>query len=61
MIPGVLLSTSDTGDSSFKVSGTWRVEGSDAIVVNGEVRKKHTGDMDLSEVMEEIKHCSTTY
>lgn len=54
MIPGILMTTSDTGDSSFKVRGTWRVDGSNSLVVNSEVKRKHIGEINTDEVIEDI-------
>lgn len=54
MIPGILMTTSDTGDSSFKVRGTWRLEGSDSLVINSEIKRKHIGEIKADEVIEEI-------
>lgn len=56
MIPGILMTTSDTGDSSFKVRGTWRVEGSNSLVVNTEVKRKHIGDINVEAVIEDISN-----
>lgn len=56
MIPGILMTTSDTGDSSFKVKGTWRIEGSNSLVVNTEVKRKHIGEINKENVIDDISN-----
>lgn len=54
MIPGVVITTSDTGDSSFTVCGTWRTAGSSSIAINSEVKRKHIGNIDINKIVDEI-------
>ena len=54
MIPGILMTTSDTGDSSFKVCGTWRVDGTNSLVVHSDVKRKHIGDINTEKILEDI-------
>lgn len=56
MIPGILMTTSDTGDSSFKVKGTWRIEESNSLVVNTEVKRKHIGEINKENVIDDISN-----
>jgi hypothetical protein len=54
MIPGILLTTSDTGDASFSVKGTWRIQGSRSVITNSEVKRKHSGDIDVKKLVSEV-------
>jgi HKD family nuclease len=54
MIPGIMITTSDTGDASFAVRGTWRAEGSNSLIVNSEVKRKHIGDIDIVKIIDDI-------
>lgn len=56
MIPGILMVTSDTGDSSFKVFGTWRMKGHNSISINSEVKRKHIGKIDINTVLTDIEN-----
>lgn len=56
MIPGILMTTSDTGDSSFKVRGTWRIEGTNSLVVNTEIKRKHIGEINKENIIEDISN-----
>lgn len=52
-VPGIWLATSDTGDSSFKIRGTWRVDNS--VFYNHEIKRRHTGEMNTDDMLEEIE------
>lgn len=54
MIPGIMITTSDTGDASFAVKGTWRATGSNSLVVNSEVKRKHVGDVDITKIIDDM-------
>lgn len=54
MIPGIMITTSDTGDASFAVKGTWRAKGSNSLIVNSEVKRKHIGDIDIRKIIDDI-------
>ena len=54
MIPGIMITTSDTGDASFTVRGTWRAEGSNSLAVNSEVKRKHIGEIDINKIVDDI-------
>ena len=54
MIPGLLITTSDTGDSSFSVKGTWRIGSSNSLIINGEVKRKHSGKIDTNEILKDV-------
>lgn len=54
MIPGILITTSDTGDASFSVKGTWRAKGSNSVTVHTEVKRKHSGKVDINELIEDV-------
>jgi hypothetical protein len=53
-IPGVQIQTSDTGDSSFTITGTWRRKGSNMCTLSGEVKKRHSGRFDIEKLLEEV-------
>lgn len=52
LIPGIILETSDTGDCSVKVKGTWRRCG--ATSLQNEVSRKHIGNLSVEELLEEV-------
>jgi hypothetical protein len=54
MIPGILITTSDTGDASFSVKGTWRAEDSNYVSINSEVKRKHSGEVDILKLVDEV-------
>lgn len=54
MIPGILITTSDTGDSSFSVCGTWRVSGHNSYILASEVKKKHIGNFTPETILEDV-------
>ena len=52
-IPGIYMETSDTGDCSVRVIGTWRVGGS---IASGEVvAKKHMGNISFEGILEDAE------
>ena len=51
-MPGVLLCTSDTGDSSIKAIGTMRFRKS--VMLTEEFTRKHSGDIDLPKLLTSI-------
>ena len=51
MIPGLMLSTSDTGDASFSVRGTWRISGHSSVIISGEIKRKHAGKIDVKDIV----------
>jgi hypothetical protein len=52
-IPGIWIGTSDTGDSSVKVRGTWRYGSS--LLFSDEVRRKHIGNIDCNDILKEVR------
>ncbi len=53
MVPGLEISTSDLGQNSFTVRGTWTINGSTS--VHEEVARKHFGEIKLDEIVENVK------
>jgi hypothetical protein len=53
MIPGIWLATSDTGDCSIKIRGTWRLKNS--IILNDEVSHKHIGNVCVSKIIKDVE------
>ena len=53
LIPGLMISTSDLGQNSFTVQGTWNIN--DSVTVHDEVTRKHFGDIKLDEIIENVK------
>lgn len=53
LIPGILISSSDTGDSSVRVRGTWRW--GDSVSLHGEVKRKHIGKVTAEDMLEHIQ------
>lgn len=53
--PGVCISTSDIGDSSLSVWGSVRVGASTIPMYWGEYARKHSGKIDLEEILEGIR------
>lgn len=51
-VPGIRIVTSDTGNSSFKITGTWRVKNS--LTLTNEVSKRHSGEINISEIIEDV-------
>lgn len=54
-IPGILISTSDTGDCALKIRGTLRKEDTTAKVYFKEISRKHIGNIDINKLMNEIE------
>lgn len=54
-IPGILISTSDTGDCALKIKGTLRKEHSKAKIYFKEVSRKHIGDINIDKLIDEIE------
>ena len=52
VIPGVMISTSNTGDSAFYVRGTYRVEGRRSIVTTDEFARRHQGEIKPEDIVE---------
>lgn len=52
VIPGLWLATSDTGDCSVKIRGTWRTKNS--ITIHQEIKKKHLGEVNPEKILEEV-------
>ena len=53
--PGICVSTSDTGDSSLTVWGTVRIGKCTTSLFFGEYARKHSGEIDLEEIIENIR------
>jgi hypothetical protein len=51
-VPGLLITTSDTGNSSFKFAGTWRIGNS--ISIASEYKRKHIGDVTAEDIKNEV-------
>ena len=49
--PGLIIRTSDTGDSAIRIHGTFRVEGSKRPVIMETVSRKHIGEIDPDEIV----------
>ena len=54
-IPGMMLETSDTGDSGVIFTTTWRVK-SNPVVYGESYAKKHTGKLTVSTIMDGVKN-----
>jgi NTP pyrophosphatase (non-canonical NTP hydrolase) len=52
LVPGLLITTSDTGNSSFKFAGTWRLGNS--ISIASEYKRKHIGDVRGEDIKDEV-------
>lgn len=52
LTPGLLITTSDTGNSSFKFAGTWRIGNS--ISIASEYKRKHIGDVSAEDIKNEV-------
>lgn len=60
VVPGLFLSTSDTGFSSLTISGFWRV--GNHIVGNECLKRSHRGTVDLNQIVEDVeKEIFSTY
>lgn len=53
-VPGLWLRTSDTGDSSVKIYPTWRRGHSISYVEKAEVRRVHSGKIDIKKVIKTV-------
>lgn len=51
-IPGIRITTSDTGNSSFRITGTWRIHNS--LTLTNEVAKRHSGEINISEIIDDV-------
>jgi hypothetical protein len=52
LTPGLLITTSDTGNSSFKFAGTWRIGNS--ISIASEYKRKHIGEVNAEDIKDEV-------
>lgn len=52
-VPGIRITTSDTGLCSFRVRGTWRIHNS--VSLFGEVSRRHSGDIDITKIFDEVE------
>lgn len=52
-VPGIRITTSDTGNSSFRIVGTWRIKNS--LALTNEVAKRHSGAIDINEIIEDVE------
>lgn len=52
LIPGLYIAKSDTGECSITVRATWRIGNS--IIVLDEFRRKHSGKIDVDDILENI-------
>lgn len=55
MIPGVRVSTSDVGEASVRVQGTFRIDGRSCYSVRNEVKRNHSGKVEVKDIIEEVK------
>ena len=55
LTPGLLLQTSDTGDSSITAIGTWSIDGKYSHIQGGVFRRKHRGDIDVDHFIERVQ------
>lgn len=55
LVPGIRISTSDTGDSAVRIQGTYRRSGSRTYVVQKEVKKNHMGKVDKDTILADTK------
>lgn len=53
--PGLLLCTSDTGDSSVTAVGTWSIDGKYSHIAGGVFRRKHRGEIDVDRFVEKVQ------
>ena len=52
LVPGLLLQTSDTGDSSLRIQGTWRH--GDSVSLHHEIVQKHRGAINVDEIIKDV-------
>lgn len=52
-VPGLLLTTSDTGDSSLSIRSTWRINNS--VSLHREIKHKHMGKVNPKDILEECE------
>lgn len=55
LIPGVRISTSDTGDASVRIQSTYRRKNGRTYVVANEVKKNHMGEISVEKILKEVK------
>ena len=53
IVPGIILETSDTGDCSIRVKGTWRTNNSTSL--HEEVAKKHIGNLKIADLLKDVE------
>ncbi len=56
VVPGICISTSDVGDSSLTIWGTIRIKSKTGSrpVIFGEYKRKHSGNIDLDAIIDEV-------
>lgn len=55
LVPGIRITTSDTGDSAVRIQSTYRKEDSRTYVVKKEVKKNHMGKVTKETILEDVK------
>ena len=55
LIPGIRLSTSDTGDAAVRIQATYRSATNRTYVVKKEVKKNHMGKVTREDILNEVK------
>lgn len=53
IIPGIIISTSDTSDSSISISETWETK--EGMLIGKKVSRKHMGNANIADVIENMK------
>ena len=56
IIPGIRIKSSDTGDASISVSGTYRVESSESYVIYQKTTRRNTGKFSEDEIMKDVNN-----
>ncbi len=52
MVPGIRISTSDTGDAAVRIQSTYRVGSGRTSVVCKEVKRNHMGSVEVSDILD---------
>ena len=55
LIPGIRISTSDTGDSAVRIQSTFRKDGGRTYVVKKEIKRNHMGKITKEEILKDVK------
>ncbi len=56
LIPGIRISTSDTGESAARIQATCRKAGSRFFVIQDEIKKNHMGEITVEKILEDVRN-----